>query len=85
MMAIVLMLQEYYIPPDPGGEVAFSGYLEVFADLIMAAGAVLAIMAAYRIYQNAQLGDGNLYQGTANLLLGMIFLLLTRTFLFILY
>lgn len=59
---------------------AFDGYLEPAGRLIVAFGALLAIMTAYRIYKNAMLHKADIYEGTVNMLTGMIFLVLIRVF-----
>lgn len=61
-----------YVAPAKPTELAFDGYIGPLGKFLLALGGVLAIITAYRIYQNHMLGNGSIYQGTTNLMIGMI-------------
>ena len=56
---------------------AFDGYLDIFANLMLSAGGILAILSASRIFTKAMVSGESIYKGSVNLLLGMVLCLMT--------
>ena len=71
--------------PDPDvtvGGSSFGNYFTLFADLMLAAGALIGMMAAARIYMNWNLGLDNIWKNTMNLWLGCVMLVTARFLIF---
>lgn len=71
--------------PVPNSTTAFSDYLLLFANFLMAAGALIGIMASLRIYNNWMLGIDNVWKNTVNLWLGCVMLVVTRFLIFAIF
>lgn len=80
---ILILLQSdlwYDRPEDVENTNAFGAYIPALSAFLIAVGAILAILAAGRIYNNWNLGETNVFKSTANLIFGMMLLVATVVF-----
>ena len=71
---IVVALQQAIIRYDARGG-AFSIYFYHISNLMIAIGGIVGLIAAIKIYNNWQIGKGNIFYSVTNLFLGSIALL----------
>lgn len=94
MYTIILLLQNWAdqqsintittIPAQPS-TTGLTVYVDVFANIMLAGAALLALMSSWRIYNNWHFGGTNIWRSVSNLVLGMVFFIslyifITNTF-----